>query len=149
MSLLEGAAQTLCLELVVTLKCNLAYTHALATVYAEGYVYGILHMCVIHNLSSNRCVAETLLNEILCDKALVTVDNVVRKLGTATQLKSLDQVLLLTTTYTFACNLPVVDTGTLLDEELDINAVALDGSTNLDVREVATSPQTCDRVRDI
>ena len=50
MSLLEGTAQTLCLELVVTLKCNLAYTHSLATINAESYVYGILHTFVVNNL---------------------------------------------------------------------------------------------------
>ena len=144
MSLLEGAAQTLSLELVVTLKSNLAYTYALATIYAEGYVYGILHIGIVLNLCLYGSITKTLLNKILLDKALVTVDNVVRKLRTTTQLEVLDQLLLFTATYTLTGNLPVIYTGTLLDEELDVNAVALDCSTNLDVREVTTSPQTSD-----
>ena len=80
------------------------------------------------------------------DELLVLVDDVVREFASAFEFELFQQVLLLALRN--ALELPVVDAGTLLEEHLQVEAVALDLGADLHVREKPLAPQTRDGVCD-
>jgi hypothetical protein len=73
------------------------------------------------------------------DELLVLVDDVVREFASALEFELFQQVLLLALRN--ALELPVVDAGTLLEEDLQVEAVALDLGADLHVREKPLAPE--------
>ena len=146
MGLLEGATQTLVVEDLVALEVDLADLDALTTVDLEDYVGILCAYRVLLNAVVYLGVAETLFAPVLFDQAHILIQHIVRKLAVATQLELLHDILLLAGRD--ALELPVEDTGTLLEEDLQVEAVALDLGAHLHVGEVALTPQTGDDIRD-
>ena len=145
--LLESLAQTAVRKFVVAREGDLADAHAVAAVDVENHVHGALADRVVLNAGSHLDVAEALLDEVGLDELRVLVDHVVREFGAAAQLELLGQVLLLAARDSL--ELPVVDQRTLLEEDLQIDAVAQNRGAHLHVGEVALVPETGDGVGDI
>lgn len=76
----------------------------------------------------------------------VLVDHVVRKLGAALEFELFEQVFLVA--FGDALETPVIDAGTFLQENFQVEAVAFDGRTDADVRKEALVPQAGDGCRD-
>ena len=144
MSLLEGAAQTLLGKVLVARKGDLAHLHARVAIDAEDYVYGIIDRGVVGDLGVYLHIAEALADELLLDELLVAVDHIVRELGIGAQSQLLAQVVGLAARDTLATEVPAIYAGALLKDQLNIDAVAIDRSTHLHIREVALIPQTRD-----
>ena len=87
--LLEGTAQALILERVVTREVNLTNTHLRATVDDKGDIYTLLIDCIVSKAHIDLAGAEALRGIVLLDELHILIDNVVRELGITTQLKDL------------------------------------------------------------
>ena len=147
MCLLECAAQTLILKVVVTLEVDNTNTHLGAAVDVEVYIHALLIDRVVRNAHIYLASEKTLLGVVLLDELHILVDDIVRELGVAAQLEHLLlQILRLGLRYARDC--PVEDAGTLLEEHLEVYGVTLDSSTNLNVGEVAGCPEACHGVGD-
>ena len=85
-------------------------------------------------------------SEKVPNELLVLVDDIVRKLAVGAQLEFLLEILLLALGDTL--EIPVVDTGALLEEGFEGDAVALDIGADLHVGEMALTPQTGNGVSD-
>ena len=84
--------------------------------------------------------------EIFLDELRILVDHVVRKLGAALEFELFEQVFLVA--FGDALETPVIDAGTFLQENFQVEAVAFDGRTDADVRKEALVPQAGDGCRD-
>ena len=146
MCLLERATQTLVVEGLVALEVDDADLNFRAAVDVEGDVHALLVYRVVGDDYIDIARAKALLREVLLDEFYVLVDDVVRELGVAAQLEHLlHKILSLRLRYSLY--IPLEDAGTLLEEYLQVERVALDGCAYLYVREVARSPQTLHGIR--
>ena len=146
MGLLEGAAQPLVGELRVADEVDLADLDLVLAVDHEGDVHHLRAHRVVLDAHVDLGVAESLFGPVLLDELAVLVDDVVRQLAAAAQLELLQQVGLLAARN--ALEGPVVDPGPLLEEDLQVEAVALDVGADLHVREEALAPQARNGVGD-
>ena len=145
--LLEGAAQSLVLELRIALEVDPADLHLVLAVDQKGYRHGLARaQRVVVDAYIHLGVAETLVGPVFLDEALVLVEHVVRELAAPLEFELFEQVFLLA--LRDALEFPVVDPRPLLEEYLQVEAVALDVGTDLDVGEETLAPETRDSVRD-
>ena len=147
--LLEGLTQSLVVKLLVALEGNLTHLDLLVLGNLEGNIHCILYQGVVLDDGLNLGVTEALIGKILLYESLAAVDDIIRELRASLQLELIQQILLLAATYALAHDKPLIDTWSLLKEELQIERVALDRGSNLHIREVTLTPQTRDRVRDV
>ena len=140
MGLFERAAQALVVELLVADEVDLADLHFLLAVDQEGHRHGLSRaQRVVVDTHVHLRIAESLFGPVVMDELLVLVDDVVREFASALEFELFQQVLLLALRN--ALELPVVDAGTLLEEDLQVEAVALDLGADLHVREKTLAPE--------
>ena len=144
--LLEGPAQPLVGELLVAHEVDAADFDLVLAVDDEGDVDALGPHRVVFDAHVDLGVAEALFGPVGLDELLVLVEHVVREFTAAAELELVEQVALLA--LRDALEAPVVDAGALLKEDLQVEAVALDGGADFHVREEALAPQTRDGVRD-
>ena len=138
--LFERAAQALVVELLVADEVDLADLHFFLAVDQEGHRHGLSRaQRVVVDTHVHLRIAEPLFGPVVMDELLVLVDDVVREFASALEFELFQQVLLLALRN--ALELPVVDAGTLLEEDLQVEAVALDLGADLHVREKPLAPE--------
>ena len=139
MGLLECACKTLIVDTTVTIEGNLADTNAWVLDNIECHIDTLCDYSIVLVRGSHLAIAETLVDKVVFDELDVFVDNIVRELVTTLELEFVDKVCTLALWNT--CNLPVHYTSTLLEDNLQIEAIALDSCTNLDVVKVTLHPE--------
>ena len=142
MGFLEGAAQPFVRVLVVALEVDASDLDLVLAVDDERDVDHLLAHRVVVDAHVDLGVAEPLFGPVGLDELLVLVDHVVGELAAAAQLQLLEQVLLLALRHPFEA--PVIDAGTLLEEDVQVEAVALDLRADLHVGEEALAPKARD-----
>ena len=143
---LEGAAQTFVGKFFVACEIDLSDFDFTFAIDDEGHVYGLLQYRVVVDADRYFGVAETFVCVVFVNELRVLVDHVVRKLGAALEFELFEQVFLVA--FGDALETPVIDAGTFLQENFQVEAVAFDGRTDADVRKEALVPQAGDGCRD-
>ncbi len=146
MGFLEGAAQTFVGKFFVACEIDLSDFDFTFAIDDEGHVYGLLQYRVVVDADRYFGVAETFVCVVFVNELRVLVDHVVRKLGAALEFELFEQVFLVA--FGDALETPVIDAGTFLQENFQVEAVAFDGRTDADVRKEALVPQAGDGCRD-
>ena len=144
---LEGLAQPPVAELLVAAEGDLADLDLVLAVDQEGDIDRLLEHRVVVDAHVHLRIAEALFREIIPDQLAVLVDHVIRELGAALEFEFLHQVLLLA--FENPLEAPVVYARPLLQENFQVEAVAVDGGPDLHVGEKTLAPQPRDGVADV
>ena len=147
MGLLEGPAQAFVGELRIAQEVDAADLDLLLAVDQEGDVDGLTGaQRIVVDAYVDLRIAEALFGPVVADELFVLVDDVVGELAAALEFEFFEQILLFALGDAFEG--PVVDARTLLEEDLQIEAVALDFGADLHVGEEALAPEARDGVGD-
>ena len=144
--LLEGTAQTFVLELFVAREIDLADLDLVLAVDEERDVHHLRAQRVVGDAHVHLRIAEGFFRPVGLDEFFVLVDDIIRQFAAPLEFELLQQVFLLALRDAF--EIPVVDTGTLLEENLQVEAVAFDLGTDLHVGEEPLAPQARNGIGD-